>query len=158
RFVISGHLQGVNYGNWVRRHARDLGLNGYVKFSENRTVSIVVAGEELEVNKFRDIINTSASKKATIFKVEEKKRISPVKLGFEIVNVSLDQELEDGYFPVRLVGISKLSQQKVNKGGKKTNRKRIEKKDYEEKYKELVMSKSWKVTKPLRTIAKLFKR
>src|SRR5699024_11062094 len=49
RFVISGHLQGVNYGNWVRRHARDLGLNGYVKFSENRTVSIVVAGEDLEV-------------------------------------------------------------------------------------------------------------
>lgn len=155
RFLISGNIQGVNYGAWIRRKARDLDLNGYVKFLESSQASIIVAGEASKIEEFREVIHSSSSKGAEIDEVIEKNRKSPVKLGFEIVNANLDQQLEEGYFPVRLEGISKLGQKKNNK---KRNKHKKKINNYEKKYNEVISSKSWKITKPLRFVAKKIKR
>lgn len=152
RFIISGEIQGVNYGKWVSRKARDLKLNGYIKFLGYNKVSIIVAGDKLNIEKFRNIINSSSSKEAKVLEVVEKSRKSPVKLGFEIINSELDQKLKDGYFPVRLEGISQLGQKK---GNKKVN-KRVN--NYQKKYNQIITSKSWKVTKPFRIVGRLLKR
>src|SRR5690625_776905 len=155
RFLISGKVQGVNYGAWVRRKARDLDLNGYVKFLESSQVSIIVAGEESRIEEFRRLIHSSSSRDAKIVDIEEKNRGNPVKIGFTIVNASFDQKIEDGYFPVRLEGISRLGKKKVNKKRKKRNKKV---KNYEKKYNELISSRSWKITKPLTLVARIVKK
>lgn len=153
RFIISGDIQGVNYGSWVRRQARDLDLNGYVKFLENKTVSIVVAGDKVKIDHFKNTIKTSSSKRAEVSNIIEKTRTTPVKIGFEIINANIDKKLEDGYFPVRLEGISKLGQKKVsNKRKRKSNKKKENL--YKVKYKQVIESKSWKITKPLRFLSR----
>lgn len=85
RFVISGTLRGVNYEKWVKRQARKLNLNGYVKNLKNGKTSVVVAGTKESLDEFRNNINNQASKRAVVTKVVEKTRKSPVKIGFEII-------------------------------------------------------------------------
>lgn len=153
RFLISGKVQGVNYGKWVIRQGRSLGLNGHVKFLENGKVSVVIAGDKYNVGRFRDIINNDFSKYAKIYKVVEKTRTSPVKLGFILENTNLDNKKEDGYFPIRLKGISQLGQ-KTNKV--KSTKQSINK--YEKKNIKLTSSHSRKITKPFRLIDRLMKR
>lgn len=155
RFLISGKLRGVGYGAWIRRKARDLNLNGYVRFLENGKVSIVVAGEKAQVQKFRVTINNETSKEAVVQNVEEKKRTTPVQLGFEILNSHLDKKIEDGYYPVRLKGISKLGQKKGRKKNKVKGKKINE---YEKKYNQVINSKSWKITKPIRLVTNIIKQ
>lgn len=44
--IISGDVQGVGFRSWVREEARKFGLTGWVKNREDRTVELVVEGEE----------------------------------------------------------------------------------------------------------------
>lgn len=151
RFVVSGLVHHVGYGKWIRKKARKLSLNGYIKHLSDGTTSIVVSGPKDSVDKFREIIHHEAPKNAKITRIEEKERKSPVKIGFEIINSSLDKKLKDGYHPVRIKDIkSNIKNKKVKK--KKTTI------DYEKEYKKLINSTSWKVTKPLRYIGRLLKQ
>jgi len=43
--IISGDVVGVGYRTWAKRHARDLGIGGWVKNREDRTVELIVEGE-----------------------------------------------------------------------------------------------------------------
>lgn len=154
RFVVSGIVQGVNYGKWVRRQARNLKLNGYVKHLNNDSTSIVVLGEKDKVDQFRKIINSSSSKNAIVVKVEEKSRTTPVKLGFEIENPELDKKIEDGYYPVRLEGIYELRHKKSTKKKTVGNDDNV----YKKKYNQVISSTSWKITKPVRLLGRILKK
>lgn len=114
RFIVEGKIHEVGYEEWVRRQARILKLNGYVKMLKSMKLSVVVSGNLNNVNKFRDIIKNKAPKKANIISVKEGKRSSPIKVGFEILppeskesyNESIESEIiSNGYFPVEIIDV-----------------------------------------------------
>src|SRR5699024_11558742 len=61
RFLISGQIQRVNYGAWIRRQARDIDLNGYVKYLNDGNVCVVVTGEILKIEVYNNIFNDTSS-------------------------------------------------------------------------------------------------
>lgn len=154
RFIVSGDVQRVNYGRWVRRQARDLDLQGYVRHLKNNQTSIVVSGEKSNIEKFRTIITTQSSKRATVLKVSEKDRNSPVKIGFEIINPELDNPIKDGYYPIRLKGIYQLGRYSKNKPRSRKNNKNDV---YKRKLEQVQSSTSWKITKPIRLLGRIIK-
>ncbi|WP_029267426.1 acylphosphatase, partial [Virgibacillus alimentarius] len=131
RFEVSGELRGVNYEKWIFKQARNLKLNGYIKHLTNNKTSVVISGSKKSVEKFREIINNKASKRAKVTSVVEKNRTTPVKIGFEIMdnlNVTSKSDtlnlqetqkepsvLNEGYFPVRLKDMPSKIKQKNKK-------------------------------------------
>lgn len=153
RFTVGGSVQRVNYGKWIRKQARNLKLDGYIKHLKNSQSSIVVTGQKDQVEKFRKLLKTTAPKEAQVLEVTEKERQSPVKVGFEIINKELDKPIKDGYYPVRLEGMSKIGRY-AKKESKNTKKNNVYKKELEK----VLSSTSWKITKPLRVIRKILKR
>jgi len=151
RFIVSGLVQQVNYGAWIRRQALDLSLNGYIKHLKDGNASVIVSGERSSINKFKDIIFNHSSKNALVSKVVIKERNSPVKIGFEIKNLNLDRKIPDGYHPVRLKNVKTRINKNKSRGKKSKNA------FYKKEYTKLINSTSWKITKPLRYIGKKVK-
>lgn len=149
-FIVSGQVQHVGYGRWIRKKARNLSLNGFVKHFNNGSTSIVVSGPTKKVDEFREIIRNETPDNVKVTKIVEKNRKSPIKIGFEIINLSLDRKLKVGNYPVKLYNIK--SNNKVN-----NTTEHSKKIDYEKENKKLINSTSWKITKPLRYIGKIFR-
>ena len=175
RFRVKGTVGSMRYKRWVRRNAVKLKLHGYVKDLKNDETSIVVSGPTESVEKFRKIITKERPKSVVVKSVVEKSRTLPVKIGFDIVN-NLEKKKEEGFsispeaieyrgegfFPVWLPEEEK--KKKIGKKGKnkKMNNKEIEKLKkernlYKKKYNQMKKSTSWRITKPIRALGKLFK-
>lgn len=155
RFIVNGKVKNVNYGAWVRRNARDYKLHGYLKHLKNNSAEIAILGTKADVDEFRSLIKSSNSKNSLINKVLEKELEKPIMAGFRILNPELDIKLKDGYYPVRLEGLSKIRRplRKKRKTLKKNNRV-----NYEKDLNEILKSKSWRITKPLRKLRRVFKK
>src|SRR5699024_2860230 len=98
-------LQGVNYEQWIRNHAKRLHLHGYIKHLKNGKTSVVVSGSVDSVDQFRKIIKNEAPRRAKILKVVEKSRKRPVKVGFEVIKSDITQQnkiRKECYYLVRL--------------------------------------------------------
>lgn len=133
RFRITGDFQRINYKTWVRRMAVRQNLYGYVKQLKNGQISIVVSGTPSRLKNFRNVLNANQPKRAKIETIEEYRRTRPIKIGFKIIETE---------------------------GKKRSNPdEKIEKElqYYKIKYEQMLQSKSWKITRPLRAIKKLFK-
>jgi len=48
RLLITGDVVGIGYRSWMKREAQNLGVVGWVKNREDKTVEAVVQGEEKE--------------------------------------------------------------------------------------------------------------
>jgi len=167
KLFITGRLENVNYGSWIRKQAYKYNLNGYVKFLGKNQINIVLVGELASIEALKGMISSNTFEGAFISNIEEKVQSKPVKIGFEIQNVKLDVKLEEGYYPIRLEGISKLRRKQLSKEKnrrstkikKKANIKAIEeKKEIEKKYNKVITSTSWRITKPLRYIRRKLNR
>lgn len=187
RFRITGVWGSELYKTWVRKHARKLKLHGYVKHLSNGETSVVVSGRESSVNKFREIITNEAPGKKKVEKVEEKSWVKPVKIGFELRENSKRKATpakkvkpvplaspadpnKDGYFPVHLEYPSKKKRKTKTKttGSSKTKSStaktstslslKQERDYYKKKYENMLKSKSWKVTAPVRLLGKMIKK
>src|SRR5699024_7039787 len=106
--------------------------------------------------KFRKVINNKTSKRAKIEKVVEQEYSSPIKVGFEIINNNIDRELKDGYFQVRLKDPKRVNKKKSRRNRNNTLRK--ERDLYKKKYNQIINSRSWKITKPIRKIGSILKK
>ena len=156
KFIVGGRVHHVNYGAWIRRQARDLNLHGYVKHLKNNQTEIVVQGEQENIDKFREIINNNSSKRAKIIDVTEKEITKTLACGFKIVNPELDEVLQDGYYPVRLKGLSQL-RRPVKKSS--TSEESVkENQVYKEELDKILSSRSWKITKPLRKFSRILRK
>src|SRR5699024_281839 len=47
RLTIRGRVTGVGYRAWMRRHARNFGVTGWVRNVNRRTVEAVISGETM---------------------------------------------------------------------------------------------------------------
>jgi len=167
KLFIKGHLENVNYGSWIRKQAYKYNLNGYVKFLGKNQIDVVLVGELASIETLKGMISSNTFEDAFISNIEEKVHSKPVKIGFEIQNVKLDVKLKEGYYPVRLEGISKLRRKQISKNKIRAsanfkNRDKIkaieEKKEIEKKYNKVITSTSWRITKPLRYIRRKLNR
>lgn len=172
RFIVSGDIHGVNYEKWVRKQARDLHLNGFIKPLKNGTSSIVVGGPVDSVKKIQNVLNNRSSKRAKVDNVVQKSRKSPIKVGFEIQNSfsktdktsrKQNEILPDGYHPVRLRSRKskkrKTKTSRIKKDMSLENQSiRKERDYYKRKYYEIEKSRSWQVTKPVRKVSDLVRR
>jgi len=155
RFIVTGKVQRVGFGAWVRRKARDLGLHGYINHLRDGSSSIVVFGNVDNVNRFKTILSTENSKRSKVSSITEKSRTTPVPVGFKIKNIKRDRLVKDGYYPVRLE--DPAAKKKRKRISRKHKVKASSKFDYEKEYKKIIESTSWKITKPLRILGKLLK-
>lgn len=127
RFIVEGKIQNVAYETWIRNQAKKFKLHGYVKNLSNGTTSIIVSGNNENVDKFRKAINSGASKRAIVSSVKERSRKSPVKIGFEILNhgtqnneettktpLQTGQTLQEGYYPVKIDDV-RIRRKRVSK-------------------------------------------
>jgi acylphosphatase len=67
RFVVTGHVQGVGFRNFIARQASRLGLSGWVRNRGRNEVEIVVAGEA----KLLDELEAQARKGPPAAQVED---------------------------------------------------------------------------------------
>lgn len=163
RYEISNLTNKKDFERKFKKKAKSLKLSGHMKGLKNGKVSIVIAGEKENIQKFeKHLFNENPS-----LLIEEKIRNTPVKVGFEVinmkesgdekkvVNVNSHDPNVDGYFPVKL-DLGSKSKKTVNKSNKKESKtKEI---DYKKEYEKLLNSTSWKITKPLRAIGKVLKK
>lgn len=163
RFVITGNFSKRNYENWVRKHANKLDLHGYIKRLERNKISLVVSGSLSSVNKLREVINNNVPPNNKVESIIEKSRKTPIKIGFKIIVPEefkrdteiklINKSLPEGYHPVHLEDPHKKEKQKVRKSKKKhtpTAQRKVA--PYKKKYEDIINSKSWRLTKPLRKI------
>lgn len=154
RYIVNGDVRNIGYAKWIKEIAKECSLNGYVKHLENGNLSIVISGDEINLNKFNEIIRVNAPKRYNQFNIVELNRKRHVLQGFVIKGKKFDDLLEDGYFPVRLQDPGKGSKlKKIRKLS--INKTDI---DYEKEYNKLINSTSWRITKPLRKLGKLLKK
>ncbi|WP_449355106.1 acylphosphatase [Virgibacillus natechei] len=133
-FNITGKVQGVGYRRWIQKQSVNLELNGFVKNLANGAVLVVTAGEEKNVNVFKDIINSKSPSRAKVNKVMEERWNEPIKLGFEIRNENNEiQELK------KKNRIIKQQKQKINDLEE-------DKIFLEKQYRAITQSKIWKYT------------
>ncbi|MFC4025029.1 acylphosphatase [Oceanobacillus longus] len=164
RFEVSGENLNNGYFRWIRQRALKLRLNGYVKKMKNGNALIVISGNTDNVNLFRMVIKKEMPSTTTISNVVEKERKTPVKVGFEVQTTNSSSSVPnkatkpDGYAPVYLEnypGKKSSSTRKRRTTGTSTLRK--ERDLYRKKYNDMINSRSWKITKPIRKIGSLIK-
>src|SRR5690625_1042828 len=154
-FFFNGKFSFLTFDSRIRRKARELGVNGYVEHLSDGTVKIIACGTKEEIEQLQYIIKNDKPSKAVINNVKVEKIHSRVQLGFYIKNVKFDRKLKDGYYPVQVKDPQRKVQKKKRKVKKSVARK--ETINYKKEYEKLINSTSWKVTKPLRKIGRLFK-
>ena len=49
--IIKGQVVGVYYRSFIKDRAEELGLNGYVKNIDNKTVELVIEGHEAKIKR-----------------------------------------------------------------------------------------------------------
>ncbi|WP_042143737.1 ATP-grasp domain-containing protein [Paucisalibacillus sp. EB02] len=126
---------------WVRSQARKLRINGYVKLLKDGRTSVVAIGSPDLINKFRNVLKQDSLKKHRVQNVVEKSWSKPVKVGFELVeNTNIVKKLNNESNSVKYRSLEE-------------NNKHLKK-----KYQQIINSTSWKITKPLRGVGRLFKR
>lgn len=162
RYVVSSVTNNETFAQWVKKQAVSMNISGYCKKINNQ-VSIVLVGSTDNLQTFEEKLKEAKENLFTEIIFEKKERNSPIKVGFEVINmkdsnndtIKKNDPNVDGYFPVRIPEIKKQKAKKTKKSGKTPSKQII---DYEKEYKKIINSTSWKITKPLRAIGRLFKK
>lgn len=143
KLTVSGKVQGVGFRNWVQKIAIGRRINGYVKNLKNGNVLIIAAGKEENMKDFIEVIKAKKTSKINVSEVKEQDWSKPVKLGFEVIR-------------------SKPNIKKLRNDLNNVKRKNKELEDQRiktlEKLKRMESSKSWRVTAPMRNLAKVFNK
>lgn len=152
RFIVSGRIIGVKYERWIKKQAKTLKLNGYVRLLRNGNISVIVSGDVTALCKFKEIIKEKAPQGAVIDGIVEKSRKSPVKVGFQIKD---KPRSSNSLTLSTLSGNQRKTQRKTTKAP--LNNIKQERDFYKKKYLDIKESTSWKITKPIRKMARVKK-
>ncbi|MHC0552910.1 acylphosphatase [Salinicoccus sp. CNSTN-B1] len=163
-FIIKGKLEKVGFVSFVRKKARYFSLNGFVEMRSDKSVLIVVAGTERNVNNFREILAKYSPKRVRIDNITEGEWQGVLEAGFEVIRTAESEKAEpeqraaipvvdDGHLQKLKKTNTKLK--KINVDLKKTN-KELEKEitRLKKENEDFQSSKSWQVTRPLRLLSK----
>ncbi|WP_461178584.1 ATP-grasp domain-containing protein [Virgibacillus ainsalahensis] len=165
RYVLSDCEYSESLALRVRRFAFNSKVNGYIKPLQNGTISIVAGGTTANIEKFSKKLNRYIKKLSSKATLNEKSRTSPVAHGFHIeavdqgkqngigindadIYIKKYSELQEDYQKLVLKLAEYEQKENVMELTKRQN------KQLKKRLDQLETSTSWKVTKPLRSIAK----
>ncbi|GGC85434.1 hypothetical protein GCM10007216_15190 [Thalassobacillus devorans] len=145
KFTVYGTVQRQSYHRWLKKHAMDRNLHGYVKNMVFDEIEIVVAGTDRSaIAEFKELI-TQYPQNSKVNKVVEENHEEPVTVGFEIAERYNTNNLKSVQHALRKMDkdLKYLTKQKN----------RIEKDNQH-----ILNSTSWKATEPLRKVKSLVKK
>ncbi|MFO7972638.1 MAG: acylphosphatase [Desulfobacterales bacterium] len=83
--IVSGRTRAAEVREWVREKALQMGLSGFTELNDGKTVRIVIAGDEKQVQEFERMCG-SGSAKAGIRSISASDYADPVITGFRIIH------------------------------------------------------------------------
>lgn len=136
RIEITGDSNMLNHGEWVRNHAKKLGINGSIKYLRNNKTVLIVAGSTKSIEEFKKIIKSKIMKEHEITTFSESIYNKPIKIGFQVI------------------GQGKRKRKKKMKSTKNSKIKKLKKERdfYKREYYKIKKSRSWRITKPMRIL------
>lgn len=144
KYIVSGNVTRSNYHRWLKKHALELNLNGYVKSMVFDEIEIVVAGTDKEnIQEFKQLID-KYPQGSKVAKIKEEIYEEPVTIGFEI---------SEGYNMSNIKSVQHAIRQMDKELQRMTKQKNRIEKDNEH----ILNSSSWKFTMPLRKLGSAFK-
>ncbi|WP_018930749.1 ATP-grasp domain-containing protein [Gracilibacillus lacisalsi] len=144
RYVISGKVNRIRYHRYIKYSALDLNLSGYITTLTENEIEVIVAGtDKAVVNHFKQVI-TDVEGIAEVKKVTEETFDQPVKIGFEI-----SEEMEN-------IGRRNINTV-IKRYEKELHKMRKDKRRLEKENIKMKLSRSWRMTAPLRAIGQGFK-
>lgn len=142
RFRMKGQLRGVGYERWMKRLAIRYKLNGYIIHLNEEETSIVVSGNTDSLERFRNVLHNEAPSGAIIESVREYNRTIPIVTGFRVKRKKKISKIRKDY------------EQLIKKHQKVLNELNF----LQKKYDSILESKSWRLTKPLRSLVNGFRK
>lgn len=140
KFIIHGDVKSFAFHKWIKSKAKASDLHGFTRLTPGEKLEIVVAGVYKEpVYQFRDILLEN-DRGFNIDSLREEEYNETIKIGFEI----------EGEYK-ELLSKYKNVQKGLDSSRKELNR-------LEKQYSDMLNSRAWKVTIPIRTISGNIKR
>lgn len=155
RFRIAGGWGSEVYKKWVRKHALNAKLHGYVKHLQNGETSVVVSGPIGSIKKFRDTISNDSPRNVKVTNVVETSWKKPVKIGFELKENSIKSK-EDNK-KAKKQATSKQVKRLQGKTDDNYRSLKVERDYYKSKYLNMKDSRAWRATEPIRIIGKIIR-
>lgn len=136
RFLLNADKFPKDFDQWIRSTAVRNNVSGYVKWTKNNNLSLILGGNRDDINDFTALLKRKISRSKQSISMKRKSRNSPVRQGFYIDNDEINAEME-------------LQHQKLLKENEQLKRELAKLKKRQNK---ILNSTSWKVTKPLRAL------
>lgn len=139
QFTVTGNVTRSNYHRFLKKHALELGLHGYIKSMVFDEIEIVVGGTSKEkVMKFKELIR-QYPQGSKVAKISEESYEDPITIGFEIAegyNTSSTKSVQHA--------LRRMDKELIRM---KRQLDRIEKDNWH-----IENSTSWKMTEPMRNL------
>jgi D-alanine-D-alanine ligase-like ATP-grasp enzyme/acylphosphatase len=143
KFTLAGDVESLDFHHEMEEKAIELSLMGRLMKNGTETIDIVVVGEEELIKAYNQFIH-ELSNEANINMIHSEEWLQPIKLGFEI----------QGERKNLLIALDQSEDYLINA------KKELQK--LEKQYHQMLKSRSWKITEPVRkagnAIKKLVKR
>ncbi|MDX8047097.1 acylphosphatase [Gracilibacillus sp. S3-1-1] len=141
RYIVTGKVNRIRYHRYIKYSALDLNLSGYITTLAEDEIEVIVAGTDKSiVNRFKHLL-AEVEDIADVKKVTEENFYQPVKIGFEI-----NEEMEN-------VGRKNIDTV-IKRYEKELHKMRKDKRRLEKEIVKIKLSRSWKMTAPLRVFGK----
>lgn len=139
KFSVIGNVTSESYHRWLKRHALNLGLHGYVKTVVFDEIEIVVMGSDSsKIEEFKKLI-PQYTRGTKVRKIRSEVWNEPVTVGFDILEIYEVTSLRSAQHALR-----RMEKEQIRLTRQKD---RVEK-----DINHILNSTSWKVTEPLRNI------
>lgn len=170
RYIISGITYTDKIALRIRRIAFNNRVNGYIKHLDNGNISIILGGNQKQVDTFEEKVSRYLEKLSKNIKITPKTRKTPIKHGFHIELEPIKQDRSNN-----TDSIDTMDYMKKYSTLKMDYQRALERLvEYEQKEKEMELTKkqnkqlkkqlkkmesstSWKLTKPIRAIGNIKK-
>lgn len=131
KYIITGYVPKGN-NRWIKKTAHSLKLYGFVESLKENETTVVVAGIEENVNKFKTLLTNNVIKNVEIM---EENWGTPVMAGFEIRKYGEKLPLNDLVIELRTLKDKNKELSKIK-----------------DQYTAILRSKTWRASKPIRKI------
>ncbi|MDE5415823.1 ATP-binding protein [Alkalihalobacterium chitinilyticum] len=149
RFLFTANKFPEDLEEWIQTNAVKYNQSGFIKKLSQSKFSLILGGNQSEMDEFLTLLERKITRSKNDVDVEIKMRTTPVMQGFYV-----EEAKESSQKSKQNSSIIKKSKDAIKQNEKlKTENKKLRKKQ-----EQLVYSTSWKVTKPLRAISRLFKQ
>lgn len=139
KLTIAGNVQSITFQQKIKDKAVEQSLMGKINIVENNKMEVIVAGEQVQIEAFKQFIS-NMEENTDIEEAHEEDWHRPIKLGFDIQGESKNLLIELDKLENNLIQ-SKNEQKKLDK-----------------QYQKMLRSNSWKITKPFRKVSGSMKK